>query len=541
MLIRKGLGLALAALVTVSSLAACSGGNSGAGGEAAAGATAAPSVNKTGFPIVNEPISLRFFTGKSTTNGNNFEETLVWSEYAKMTNMNVKFELVPFENLTDKRNLVLASGEYPDAFYSARVSAAELYKYGKQGVFVPLNDMIGEYAPNLKKVLDTYPFIKKGLTMPDGNIYSIPSIYDPEFLSMLIGMPLWVKQEWLDKLGMKEPTTIDEFYQFLKAVKETDLNGNGQQDEIPLSAVNIGEVIDQLKGSWGLGNRGLSHKLVDVDPQTNQLRFTKTTPEYKELLQFINKLYTEGLLDKEIFTIKDTALNAKGQAGVLAATIVPNPAAVMGQKGYIGLGTLEGPHGDKLYSHVKSPLVWVGAFAITSANKHPEATLRWIDYFYGDEGAKFYFMGLKDKTYIENPDGSLEYVKEITDNPDGLTQDQASVKYFTWMGGSYPAFAKQAYFRGSESLPEALASAEKVKNDAVKEIWTSFNFTEEETGFMSSTGADISSYISEMESKFINGSASFDEWDNYVATLKKMGSDEYMKVYQAAYDRYKAE
>ncbi|GAA4832531.1 extracellular solute-binding protein [Paenibacillus vulneris] len=519
-------------------LAACSS-NSDNGGAAKPGADGTgKNVNPSGMPIVNEPLSLKFFTGKSPTNGNKFEDTLVWKEYAKQSNINVAFELVPFENLTEKKNLVLAGGDYPDAFYSARLSAAELSKYGSQGVFIKLNDLIDQYAPNFKKLMEKYPDIKKGLTMPDGNIYSLPSFYDPTFLPMLIGTPLWVNKEWLDKLGIEEPKTTEEFYQYLKKVKETDLNGNGQHDEIPYSSAGIGNLINQVKGAWGLGNRGLGHPYVDIDPATNKLRFTKTDPKYKELLQYVNKLYAEGLLDKEIFTIKDSALYAKGQKGVLGSTVIPNPATLMNQKNYIGLGALKGPHGDQLYSHVKVPMVHVGAFAITNKNKNPEATLRWMDYFYSEEGAKFYFMGQKDVTYKEGADGKLEYVEDITKNPQGLTQDQALAKYFTWLGGSYPGYVQEKYFKGSETLPEALATGKKAQPYAVKEIWNNFNFTDTETELMSSIGKDIQSYVTEMEAKFVNGSASFDEWDKYVATVQKMGLDQYMKTYQAAYERY---
>lgn len=78
-----------------------------------------PNLEKSGMPIVKQPVSLTFFTGKAATNGNNFEETTVWKEYAKLSNVNVKFQLVPFDNLTEKRNLALAGGDYPDAFILA--------------------------------------------------------------------------------------------------------------------------------------------------------------------------------------------------------------------------------------------------------------------------------------------------------------------------------------------------------------------------------------------------------------------------------------
>jgi putative aldouronate transport system substrate-binding protein len=491
------------------------------------------------MPIVKEPISLTFFTGKAATNGNNFEETLVWKEYAKMTNVNVKFQLVPFENLNEKRNLVLAGGDYPDAFYSSRVSSADLAKYGAQGTFIKLNDLINNYAPNFKKLMEKYPDLKKGLTMPDGGIYSFPSFYSPEFLPMLIGTPLWVKQEWLEKLNMKEPTTTEEFYQYLKAVKNTDLNGNGQADEVPYAGEGINPLIEQIRGAWDFGNRGLGHKFVDVDSKTNELRFFRTDPKYKEVIEYVRKLYTEGLIDKEIFTIKPAALYAKGGKGVFGSTINPNPMTQMSQPGYYGLGALKGPHGDQVFTHIKVPIVWPGSFVITDKNKNPEATIRWIDHLYGDEGATFYFMGIEGQTYKKAADGKLEFVEEITKNPNGLTMDQALAKYITWLGGSYPGYVQEKYFKGSETLPESVAVGKKAEQHKVKELWNAFNFTQEETEFRSTVGNDIQNYISEMEAKFISGSAPMSEWDKYVSTVDKMGVDEYMKIYKQAYDRYK--
>jgi putative aldouronate transport system substrate-binding protein len=507
----------------------------------AAFAQPAAILNQTGMPIVKEPISLTFLTGKASTNSGNFAEALVWKEYEKLTNMRINFRLVPFDNLSDTRNLALASGDYPDALYSARVSPADLMKYGSQGVFVRLNDLIDKYAPHFKKLMDEHPDLRRGLTMPDGGIYSFPSYYDPDFLPMLIGTPLWVNKYWLAKLNMPEPTTTEQFYEYLKAVKERDPNGNGLADEIPFAAAGISALTEQLRGAWGFGNRGLGHKFVDMDPgKPGELRFFRLDPAYKEVIDYLRRLYAEGLIDKEIFTIKTGALYSRGQKGIYGATINPNPVTQMNQTGYIGLGALRGPHGDQLYSHVKVPLVWPGAFVITNKNKYPEATVRWIDHFFGDEGATFYFMGLKGQTYRENAQGKLEYIEEITKSPYGLTMDQALAKYVTWLGGSYPGYVQEKYFKGSETLPESVAAGKKAAPYVVAEIWNTFNFTEDETEFMSSLGSDIHSYIGEMEASFITGIEPMSEWNKYVSTVKKMGLDEYMVIYKAAYERYRA-
>lgn len=541
---KKWTALTVSSVMTATLLAGCggagdNGGTSGASQEQEGETAQSQNLNATGMPIVKEPIELTFFTGLAATNGSNkFEERLVWSEYAKMSNIKVNFQTVPFENLTEKRNLALANGDYPDALYSARVPAADLMKYGSQGVFIRLNDLIDQYAPNLKKLMEKYPDLRKALTMPDGNIYSFPSFYSPEFLPMLIGTPLWVKKDWLDKLGMEVPQTTEEFYQYLKAVKTTDLNGNGQLDEIPYSGTGINPLMEQLMGAWGVGTRGLGHKHVDIDPKTNELRFFRTTENFKELLQYMNRLYTEGLIDKDVFTQTGNALYAKGGKDLLAATINPNPKTQFNGEGYIGLGALKGPHGDQLYTHIKVPMVWPGAFVITDKNKNPEATVRWIDHFYGDEGATFYFMGKEGVSYNQTADGKLEYVDEIRNNPNGLTMDQALTKYVSWMGGSYPGYVQEKYFKGSETLPESIEAGKKAEPHVIKELWYNFNFTDEEVEFMSSIGSDIHTYIKEMEAKFITGATPFSEWDKYVQAVQGMGVDQYMKVYKAAYDRY---
>jgi putative aldouronate transport system substrate-binding protein len=176
---------------------------------------------------------------------------------------------------------------------------------------------------------------------------------------------------------------------------------------------------------------------------------------------------------------------------------------------------------------------------ITDKNKHPEATMRWIDYLYSDEGSKMFFMGFKGQSYEELPNGEVKYTDEITNNPKGLTFEQALVKYVVWPGGGYPNIVRQKYFKGAEGLPESVEAAEKFSKFFPKEIWPSFSYTPEESERIAALEADINSYVNEMQAKFVSGKASFDEWDQYVATFKKMGLDEYMKIYTDAYNRYK--
>ncbi|KON90059.1 ABC transporter substrate-binding protein [Sporosarcina globispora] len=496
-------------------------------------------LNNTNMPIVKEKIELDGFAARYLS-PQNWEDLMLWKEYEKMTNIHINWETVSTEALPEKRNLMLASGDYPDLLFAAALPKSDLIKYGQQGVFLPLNDLIDKYAPNLKKIMDENPVVKQGITMADGNIYGFPAYYDPNFKGLRMGTP-WIQKDWLNKLGLEEPTTWDELYEVLKKFKEEDPNGNGQADEIPLGAsYSINQIIDFLKGSVGLNNHGASNGHIDLDPKGDKLRFQPTSKEYEQLLTYLNKLYTEGLIDKEVFTPDSTKFNAAAAKGIYGVLPEIDPKAWLSLDGYVGMPVIEGPDGDRINTAVGSPLGNVGMFVITDKNKNPEATVRWIDHFYGEEGIKMFFMGFEGVTYTEK-NGEFVYTDEMTKNPDGLNLDQALSKYLTWPGGYYPGVVMEKYFQGAEGSEESLANAEKAEPLTLKEdeIWPNFNYTVDESSELSALSTDINTYVTEMTANFITGKKSLDEWDNYVKTLEKMGLERFMEINEAAYKRYK--
>lgn len=502
------------------------------------GAFAAPKyLNETGFPIVSEPITIDMLVGQAA-NHPDFDDLLVYQEYEKMTGIKVNWTMVPTNVLTEKRNLILTSGDYPEAFHSARFNTQDLMMYGEQGIFIPLNDLIDAYAPNIKQIFADDPDLLRGLTMPDGNIYSLPRIFDPAFTSVLAGWKFWINQDFLDQLGMEEPATLDDLYAYLKAVKTTDLNGNGRLDEIPLGTNGDAYLFHILRGSFGLGNRGFAHEHVDMNPETGALRFIPTSPEYKALLEYVHKLYSEELITQDIYTVSSAEIAARAGDGVYGLMLTTNPVTAYDQPQYIGLQTLEGPFGDKIYSNAKASLVDIGAFVITDKNKHPEATMRWIDHFYGDEGAKLFFMGIEGITYEVMADGSVEFTDLINKNPDGMSFTQAVSTYIPYRNGAYPSIVKEAFFKGSEGHPTSIAAAAKFAADFPEVIWSPFSYTLNELDIMSSIGTDIDTYVKEMRAKFMLGQVSLSEWDNYVRTIERMGLNRYMSTYKAAYNRY---
>lgn len=495
--------------------------------------------NDSGMPIVDETIEMDVFAGTSAqTNESDWNDILIWNEYRDMTNIDVQWNQVSIDSLEEKRNLALASGDLPDIFYAASISGLDLLKYGEQGVFIPLNDLIDEHAPNLKALLEENPEIEKALTFPDGNIYSLPNMADPDFLSLRIGGTPWFNGDWLDTLDMDIPQTTDEYYEYLKAVKTEDPNGNGENDEVPYGGDNIDNLISWIEGAFGINTRGGGY--LDADPENEQMRFVPATDGYKEMMTYLHKLYSEGLIEQNIFSIDWNQYLSNASEEKYGSTVFWSPdvtfAGDAGEK-YVSGEALEGPGGDKLFADLSPVVTNKGQFVITNENENPAAAVRWADYFYGDEGSKLMYMGVEGETYEKNEDG-YQYMDKIENSEEGLTSNQEISKYLTWVGVGPPALVKQDYFVGSEGSPSALEAAEKLEPNLPDEVWPSFNYTEEENKKLSSVGSDIEKYVDEMRDKFISGDAPLSEWDKYVKTLDKMGLDDYMDIQEEAYKRY---
>jgi putative aldouronate transport system substrate-binding protein len=479
-------------------------------------------LNVTGFPIVNEPITLTAMVAKSPVQPD-FEEILVWQEYEKMTGVKIDWESIPAADIAEKRNLAIASGDMPDLFYRANIPGADILKYGEQGAFIRLNELIDKYALNYKNLASTMLDLQKSIPAYDGSIYALPSVLDIEAAE--IQRKLFINKTWLDRVNMKMPTSTYELYDVLKAFKEQDPNNNGEQDEIPLSAPGLVYLMDCLKGSWGLGNRGITHNYVDINEETGELRFFPIETTFRDLLEYMNRLYNEKLLDQEIFTMNSTLMTAKLEEKIIGAFSYTNTMGTKYAVDFEGLGeALEGPNGDKLWAGRRSRIAAKGAFVITSVNKYPDVAMRWVDYFYGDEGARMFYMGIEGVSYEKTPDGKYKYLDEIVNNiPEGSSFGQVIAKYVPYGGGGGPTVTKPDYFSGGEMEPVPLKAAQNMSEYTPKEVWGPFSYSIEENERIVTLENDIISYVNQSVPQFIQGQLPLSQWNSYVEQIKKMG------------------
>ena len=129
--------------------------------------------------------------------GYDLADTLFMKTMEEKTNVHWELHTFNTSDMTEKMNLSLNTGAYYDVYMKTGLSMADATKYGQQGVFIPLNELINEYMPNLKALLDG----RDGwgaITSGDGNIYALPQIQKQGMAAPSI----FINKAWLDRVGM---------------------------------------------------------------------------------------------------------------------------------------------------------------------------------------------------------------------------------------------------------------------------------------------------------------------------------------------------
>ncbi|MGG1519732.1 ABC transporter substrate-binding protein [Paenibacillus oryzisoli] len=200
-------------------------------------------------------------------------------------------------NYLNQLNLKIAANEMPDLFSPYNGIESSL---AKSGAIADLTDLLPKYAPNVWEAVpkDVWDIVKANDPTGKGRIYYIPGVLD---YGRYAGM---IRKDWLDKLGLQMPKTQDEFEKVLEAFRDKDPNGNGQKDEVPTGGREQARWMDHLFAMYGVA---MFEGMPDWDMYDGKLTYSAVTPNMKAALEYISKLYKDGLLDKE------TLLNNKAK------------------------------------------------------------------------------------------------------------------------------------------------------------------------------------------------------------------------------------
>jgi putative aldouronate transport system substrate-binding protein len=289
---RRWILLFTVALLLASMLSACSKSNNDGSLESSGG---------EGNGASQKPVTLKvevFDRGNAPAGAgpvtNNYWTQWIQKNFGDPNNIKMEFVPVPRNQEVDKLNVLMSTGDAPDLVFTYDMNT--IYNYVNDGGLTELNQLIEENGPNLKTFLGEEVL---GYGVFSGKQYTIPAKRTLQFTQST-----YIRKDWLDKLGLPVPTTTEEFYNTMKAFKEKD-PGQTAGKVIPysFSAIN-GTTITSPGVLISSFVKNMEEEDFYALSSANYIP-ELTKPGYKEGVQFLNKLYTEGLINPDFALDKD--------------------------------------------------------------------------------------------------------------------------------------------------------------------------------------------------------------------------------------------
>lgn len=535
---KKTLSLLMAILMVVGMFAGC--GSSQKEPAKKDSANAAP-VDPTA--PYEETVTLTSFFEIAAPVMNSFKESQL-DEYLLMQDMkaatNVEIDYLWYaadtaEDAETKKNNAIATGDIPDFMI---VSDAQLALLAKSDL---INKDIGtiyeQYGSDLLKKWTT----AQGEETMSAATYNGQVIAIPLVDSSIDAAPLlWIRQDWLDAVGMEKPTTLDELYEVMKAFKEKDPDGDGADDTVGI-ALHKNFLSAGTGDAAGLFHGFGSYPLHWVEDGNGGLVHGATTAESKAALEYLAKAYADGLIQED-FSVKDDAgtseLTASSTAGIqyglmwnamwpLGMTVSNDPACdwvAVSIPGVDGIGT------------PGVALRIIGYVVVSAECEHPEAVIKLLN-FWCDA-----FSGPKHQDYFVDYDGTMQFpqhhvmlktwnptknldayyhVKEAIETDDTSKLNAEELDYYNgvvaFQNGDASMYGQYKTFGPTGSAFEAIAQY------AESGMIHTDKFTGAQTPTMSKKMSIVEDKIYEYYTKVIMGVESIDSFDAFVEELNNLG------------------
>lgn len=530
---------AMAAVMLTGTLAGCSAKSETSGTEAAKGdaGTSQAQTEETleGSLVSKEP---KEFTVFLNFNNMPFDSNWqVWQEAAKRTNISLKGTIsLSNSNEEEAFNLMMSSGNLADII--GYVDASSLEKLGRDGGMIPLNDLIKEHAPNIQKVLDEDARFRQTAYSLDGNIYQIPKNQELKAAEFW-----WIRQDWLDKLNLKAPTTVDELHDVLYAFRNEDPNGNGLKDEIPLFDRAGWKQPDEYLYLWDTS--------LEFYPRDGKMKYEPLEENFKTGVSNMIKWYQEGLIDPEIFTrgasSRDTLLGGDlgGCTHDWVSTANYNSTLQETIPGFQMVAIAPPADQNGVVKERVSRYPGVG-WGISSQCKDPVTVIKFMDYFFTEEGSDLMNWGIEGDTFTRDADGSKHFTDTV------LQSELTPIGYLRSIGAQYRIGMCQDGDYEYATMKEDGIEANKLYNG--HDEWfddslppyldgkMALKYTSDDEAEYKNIMASIKPYVDEKFQSWILGVNDFDsEYDTFIKELKARGIDRALEINQKAYDTFLGE
>ena len=482
----------------------------------------------------------------------------IFKRLQEKTNVEIDWTAIQADQWSDKISLEMANTKnMTDFIFSAGFSDNDLLKYAKQGVIIPLEEYIDAYMPNLQAVFEKYPEYRTMCTDTEGHIWALPWIEqlgNEKTAIQTIGNMSFINKKWLDFLNLEVPTTVDEFEQVLIAFRDhaSEIQAEFGIDGsiIPMSCiVNDGDqdpslIINGFGEGYGDADKA-RHIAVTND---KEVICSATQDGYKEGIEWLHKLYEEGLIDTESFTQEWSTYVAKGKSGRYGVCFSWDVANIDNLEDWVPLPALTAdtrnitPQNGSFTSGFDR-----GRCVVTAVAENPALVCAWLDQMYDPFQSPQNNWG----TYGEDDDFDIF---ELSTNAEGGEMlkhaplgdaSPVEVREAESVGG--PLAVLNDYYDVYVTCPDDA----QYRLDWIKEYYTpdmnldyvypNVFMNQEDTKKLSDLQTDIEKLINANKSDWIMNGFTDDDWNQYLSELDGYGLEEYLQIFQKYLDDYYAD
>lgn len=442
---------------------------------------------------------------------------------------------------SDKINLSIASQTLPDVFW---VNANQFKQVTELGLVADLTDVYEKYASDtLKGIMDsdTEAFDSGKV---DGRLMGISTQHFGIISQMNC---VWIRDDWMKKLNLEAPETMDDLIEICRQFTKNDPDGNGVDDTYGLAC-------DKTLGSlYAMMNAWHAYPQIWLPGENGDISYGAVAPEVKTALEAYQQFYAEGILSKE-FAVADQAKMSEdlvsGKVGVAiwgssfgygtGIDVIKNNGEAAIFKPY----ALPSPDGEI----VKMSIDWpVGNYIVVNKNcKNPEAAIKMINLYTrvcNEGSAEDYNVYMNNERswgaipfQVQNPMADYNQYVEISKvqesrDTSGLTPDQLG-KYehvIDWIDnknpdsvGQYSQVSKEGAYGVLKDFVDngwyVRTAYRGVSTDTMVQKMSSLNAMQDETFTKIIMGGDISSFDSFVENwNSLGGSEITKEMNNLYA------------------------
>lgn len=509
-------------------------------------------VSDVQFPL-KETEELSFITSAPATSTQDPNKRVIFQRMEEQTNVHIDWTCFVSDQFSDKKNLALAQfGNLPDGLFNAGMSDYDLLRYAKQGIIIPLENLIDKYMPNLQAVFEKYPEYRTMCTAPDGHIYSFPWIEQlgsgKEAIQAIGDIP-YINKKWLDYLGLEIPTTTDELEQVLIQFRDhaDDLKQEFsiEGDVIPMSfIINNGDQDPSILINGfgdGYGDTGDHFAVTDE----GKVIYTTVQEGYKEGIKWLHKLVTENLIDPEAFTQEWSTYVSKGKSGRYGVCFSWDVANIDNLQDWVPLPALTAdtrnitPQNGSFTSGFDR-----GRCVVTAVAENPALVCAWLDQMYDPFQSPQNNWG----TYGEDDEfdifelGENENGEEMLKHAPLGDASPVEVREAECVGG--PLAILDEYYGVYVTCPDdAQYRLDWIKDYYTPDMNTKYVYpnvfmSQEDTEELSNLQADIQKTINAKKSDWIMNGFTDADWDKYLKDLDAYGLQDYLDIFQKYLDSY---